>query len=80
MKCYFVLPCNGSCYQSNWDKTFETRLSEWTAQQRIDMGIAMLHFEITCKELNLNGVWQVQLPYIRSEQEQYLVSWLPKAQ
>jgi nitroreductase len=48
--------------------------------QRIDMGIAMLHFEITCKELNLNGIWQVQQPDIASEQEQYLVSWLPKAQ
>lgn len=48
--------------------------------QRIDMGIAMLHFEITCKELNLNGIWQVQQPDIANEQEQFLVSWLPKSE
>lgn len=47
--------------------------------QRIDMGIAMSHFETTCKELNLNGVWQIQLPDIKTEREQYLVSWSPIA-
>jgi nitroreductase len=43
--------------------------------QRIDMGIALSHFEIACKELNLNGVWQVQQPNIACDQEQYLASW-----
>ncbi len=44
--------------------------------QRIDMGIAMSHFEITCRENNLNGSWQVQQPNIVVRQEQYLVSWI----
>ncbi|MBP7507200.1 MAG: nitroreductase family protein [Prolixibacteraceae bacterium] len=43
--------------------------------QRVDMGIAMSHFEITCRELGLKGFWQIQQPDIEVKQEQYLVSW-----
>lgn len=43
--------------------------------QRIDMGIAMSHFELTCKDLNQNGNWKIQKPDIETKQEQYLVSW-----
>ncbi len=43
--------------------------------QRIDMGIGMSHFEITCKELNLNGSWETRQPDIEVKREQYLVSW-----
>ncbi|HOO83909.1 MAG TPA: nitroreductase family protein [Prolixibacteraceae bacterium] len=44
--------------------------------QRIDMGIAMSHFETTCKEMHINGSWQIQQPNIVSKHEQYLVSWI----
>jgi len=43
--------------------------------QRIDMGIAMCHFELTAKEMGINGVWKIQNPGIRGVTE-YLVSWL----
>ncbi len=46
--------------------------------QRIDMGIAMSHFEIICRELGLKGFWQIQQPDIEVKQEQYLVSWKPE--
>jgi hypothetical protein len=44
--------------------------------QRIDMGIAMSHFDETCRELNLAGSWKVTRPSITCKDEQYLVSWL----
>ena len=30
--------------------------------QRIDMGIAMCHFELTCRDLDLKGDWSVDDP------------------
>jgi len=47
--------------------------------QRVDMGIAMCHFELTARELGLAGEWNI----IKSMVEQpgqvgeYLVSWVP---
>jgi hypothetical protein len=45
--------------------------------QRIDMGIAMCHFEITAEELGLAGRWQVDEPAIFQPDEltEYLVTW-----
>jgi len=45
--------------------------------QRIDMGIAMCHFELACKELKLSGKWKVNDPKIDllNEQTEYIVSW-----
>ncbi len=45
--------------------------------QRIDMGIAMCHFELAAKELNLNGGWEINNPEIGDlpEATEYLVSW-----
>ncbi len=49
--------------------------------QRIDMGIAMYHFESTARELNLKGKWQVMEideSYSRLHDDgiKYIVSWL----
>lgn len=46
--------------------------------QRIDMGIAMCHFEFTLREAGIEGSWQsiksnIKLP---SENIQYIVSWV----
>jgi hypothetical protein len=49
-------------------------LVEW---QHCDMGIAMCHFECTCKELNLEGKWEMEdpcLPHLPPKTE-YIVSW-----
>lgn len=51
--------------------------------QRIDMGIAMYHFESTARELNLKGKWQVMEideSYSRLHDGiEYIVSWLADA-
>ena len=46
--------------------------------QRIDMGIAMCHFELSTKELSLSGYWSVQEPAINKPDAltEYLVSWI----
>ena len=45
--------------------------------QRIDMGIAMCHFQLTAEELRLKGSWIVEDPDIKSDSErvEYTVTW-----
>ncbi len=47
--------------------------------QRIDLGIAMAHFEQTANEISLTGNWVVQDPglYLPDTQTEYRVSWIP---
>lgn len=46
--------------------------------QRVDIGIAMCHFELTVQELGLAGHWQVQSPVnIRTDEAtEYIVNWV----
>ena len=46
--------------------------------QRVDMGIAMCHFEWTARELGLKGCWEEMNPALKSlpQQPQYVVSWV----
>jgi hypothetical protein len=46
--------------------------------QRIDMGIAMSHFELTAKELGLNGSWGVMSPSVSvlPDRTAYVQSWI----
>jgi len=43
--------------------------------QNIDMGIAMCHFELSSREMGLDGLWKVKDPQIKSGDTEYLVSW-----
>lgn len=44
--------------------------------QRVDMGIAMCHFELAAKELGLNGQLTVDLPTVElPELTEYIVTW-----
>lgn len=45
--------------------------------QRMDIGIAMCHFEFTAKEQGLSGTWEVTDPGINPlpEETEYIVSW-----
>jgi hypothetical protein len=45
--------------------------------QRIDMGIAMCHFELTCRELKLKGCWKESdtSKITTMTNSEYLVSW-----
>ena len=57
------------------------RRTSWTVadMQRIDMGIAMCHFELAARELGLQGRWVNDEPAIVRPDEltTYIVSWLP---
>ncbi|WP_202709831.1 nitroreductase family protein [Sporosalibacterium faouarense] len=45
--------------------------------QVIDMGIAMCHFDLTCRELNMDGEWKIDNPNITLPKEnmEYMISW-----
>jgi nitroreductase len=49
--------------------------------QRIDMGIAMCHFEQTLNEMEITGKWHINTPQITlpNDLTEYKVSWIPKA-
>jgi hypothetical protein len=45
--------------------------------QRVDMGIAMCHFELTAYELGIKGVWILDEPGIEKPQgAEYTISWI----
>ncbi len=46
--------------------------------QRMDMGIAMCHFELAARELGLEGKWQIHDPGIQKagDPAEYVVSWV----
>lgn len=46
--------------------------------QRIDMGIAMCHFDLSAGELGLQGAWRFEEPEIEKPDEfnEYTASWL----
>lgn len=44
--------------------------------QKIDLGIAMAHFELSCTELGLKGSWKVNPQIVISHDVEYIVSWV----
>ncbi len=54
-----------------------TRLAQIEDMQRLDMGIAMCHFELTVKELGLSGKWVFEDPGVTGADEltEYSVTW-----
>jgi len=46
--------------------------------QRIDMGIAMCHFDLSARELGLRGAWQIEDPGLEKPDEltEYTASWV----
>lgn len=46
--------------------------------QRVDMGIAMCHFEFSARELGLKGSWVVEDPVLSlPDKTEYVVTWKP---
>ncbi len=44
--------------------------------QRVDMGIAMCHFELTARDLGLNGIWEDNRPDLElNENIEYCITW-----
>ena len=54
------------------------RLLSIADMQRVDMGIAMSHFELTANELGLKGAWAVRDPGIAVPDEltEYTATWM----
>ncbi|MBF0449846.1 MAG: nitroreductase family protein [Candidatus Magnetomorum sp.] len=54
------------------------KLLKWADLQRIDMGIAMCHFELSANEIGLNGRWHVADPELSNVPEdiEYSVTWI----
>lgn len=51
--------------------------------QRIDMGIAMCHFEMTLREFGIKGNWRIENPQLNTaetKQLAYIVSWTEAAE
>jgi nitroreductase len=44
--------------------------------QNVDMGIAMCHFDLSARELGLQGGWSVNDPQIKKDNMEYIVSWI----
>ncbi|MHB1276002.1 MAG: nitroreductase family protein [Candidatus Humimicrobiaceae bacterium] len=45
--------------------------------QRSDLGIVMCHFELAVKELKLKGAWQINIKDKKSEELEYITTWVP---
>lgn len=55
-----------------------TKLAGVEDMQRVDLGIAMCHFELTARALGMNGHWLLQEPSIEKPDglTEYSVSWM----
>ena len=49
---------------------------------KIDLGIAMCHFDLTCKELGINGGFKVIDPKIEEvpKHYKYIITWIKEEQ
>lgn len=45
--------------------------------QRVDLGIAMCHFELTARSLGLSGAWALARPSIAADGRDYVATWRP---
>ncbi|MBN1889718.1 MAG: hypothetical protein JW850_17105 [Thermoflexales bacterium] len=61
-------------YRQKW----YTKLLRIDDMQRLDMGVAMCHFQLTADELGLKGVWAVREPGIAKLDDltEYTASWI----
>ena len=60
-------------------ESFPLKLLRLEDLQRVDIGIAMAHFDLTCKELGQAGNWVVKEPPIEKPDglTEYIISWVP---
>jgi hypothetical protein len=61
-----------------YGNSFAFKLLRLADLQRVDMGIAMSHFELTAVELGIKGTWVIREPEIEKPDKmtEYTVSWL----
>jgi nitroreductase len=65
---------------SGYGNTLTFKILNIADLQRVDMGIAMCHFEMTAGELGLKGKWDIKEPKIEKPAGrcEYTVSWIGK--
>jgi len=68
---HFFLQRTKNYYENN------KKMFKMADLQRVDMGIAMCHFDLTCNELGIKGKWIVEKPEINNlpELTNYLITW-----
>ncbi len=77
------ITCDGSSWHFFLKRTpgyrerLATKVLDIADIQRLDMGIAMCHFELSARELGLEGAWTVRRPAVKNEDDlmEYIVSW-----
>jgi nitroreductase len=69
---YIIRPNN---YEKTKGVSILTKLLKVADLQRVDIGIAMSHFEISCNELGLNGHWEESSTNKIINGAQYIVTW-----
>ncbi len=53
------------------------RILNWPDLSRIDLGIAVCHFDLTVRQMNLSGEWRFEYPsHPVKEDMEYLLSWV----
>jgi len=45
---------------------------------KIDMGIALCHFKLTCKELGIGGYFEITKDFPANDKLEYVISWMKK--
>ena len=61
----------------NWVKKLNPERAR--AMNRLDMGIAFCHFDLSLKEVGVTGVWEVTDPDVASSGFKYVATWSRQA-
>ncbi len=69
---HFFLQRTKNYYENN------NKMFKMADLQRVDMGIAMCHFDLTCNEMGIKGKWVIKEPEIKHlpELTNYLITWM----
>jgi len=57
-------------------KTLHFYMKPYKRFDSIDMGIALCHFELTCKELGIEGKFEILKDYPANDKLKYVISWV----
>jgi len=58
------------------DKTAHFYKKPYPMFDNIDMGIALCHFELTCKEIGFDGTFVILKDFPRNDSIKYVISWI----
>jgi len=70
-----VVKAQNPCYDTKW-KVLHFYKKPYPRFDAIDMGIALCHFELTCRELGIGGKFEILKDFPDSDSFKYVVSWV----